>query len=131
DKVSGSKTRRTLAVAKHAMMGHPPGLEFEIIDANGQGVVKWGRSVDLDAEELAADQGDAGERGASADAEQLLRDMLGGGKWVSSRAIKTAAEQSMISPKTLRNTRERMGVECRSVSTDAGHGTEWRLRKGK
>lgn len=124
DSVQGSKRKRTLSVVSCAFGEEAPTLTFEIVDAGGVGMVQWGKRVATDAEELAGDQGDAGEQDARADANRLLRTRLKDG-WVRVNDLLREAKGASISEKTLRREKAALGVQSRQRRDGEERFWEW------
>lgn len=124
DRVQGSKWKRALACVASNLGPQPQTLSFEVVAQDASTRVEWGESLPLDAEELAADQGDAGERSALEDARRLLREKLKDG-WVPVRAIVVEAKDASVSERTLRSAKAELGVRTRFRREGEERRWEW------
>jgi hypothetical protein len=92
-------------------------LLFELVKAKEGVRVAWRGEIDTGADDLANGQGDAGERGEREDAKAFLQLQLDVGE-KSAKSLKLKAEDSGITPRTLRRAKEELGV----VSEHRGEG---------
>lgn len=126
DKVPGSKFKRALSRVAGNNGRDPDTLTFEIVGEGKSHRVEWCGTLPLDAEELAADQGDAGERSQHAAAKRFLRAELAAGP-VPTKEIRAKGEASMFSVRTLWRAGTEIGVKTRQRTVDGVRRWEWYL----
>lgn len=126
DKIPGSKHKRALSRVAGNNGRDPDTLTFEIVGEGKSHRAEWCGTVPLDAEELAADQGDAGERSQLAEARRFLRAELASGP-VAAKEIKAKGEASMLSVRTLWRAAAELGIKTRPRTVDGVKRSEWSL----
>lgn len=100
-----SGQRRILAPVKMNLCAHPPSLAFHI----GEDGLAWDGPVNKSATDLLALPEDKAERGALADAEGFLRDLLADGPIEAREAQRQAREAGIMEP-TLRRAKAALGI---------------------
>lgn len=106
-------------------IGEPaPTLVYSLADAGDVARVKWHGEEVIDVEELAAGQGDAGQRDERMDAESFLRSRLAKA-WVPAKELLLDAKAGGIGERTLRRAKAALGVPTRQCKTNQSHWHEW------
>jgi putative DNA primase/helicase len=119
--------------AKSNIGGKPQGLGYRlvqrIVGEEGEGIVASYVVWDSEPVAMSADQAlraseDTGDRSATADAEEFLRDKLSAGP-VPAKDAEDHAQALMIMPRTLRRARKKLGVISRRESEGRDGRGQW------
>jgi len=115
-----------LACVKSNLGRQPPSIRYRLVEAaSGVARVEWLGECEISADELLS----AGEEGgAVADAEEFLKDFLGGGPQRTSKVF-AAARKIGIAPATLRRAKKKLGVKPKKL--DFNGGWSWQLPGSK
>lgn len=126
DPEDDSGQRRILAAVKMNLCGHPPSLAFHFTK---DGRLAWDGPVNKSADELLSLPADKAERGALADAEDFLRELLAA-EPVAAKQVKKEAREAGISEVTLNRAKIHLGVKSERQGGIAAEGSwAWALPK--
>ncbi len=123
DPDDASGRRRVLAVTKSNLAAHPPSLAYAIEAPDGVPRVVWLGTCAHDARALLTAPAEAEERGALADAEAFLRDLLASGP-VDTDRVKAEARKAGVAERTLWRAKTLLGV--RAQKSGFGDTGRWR-----
>lgn len=92
-------------------------------------ILEWIGHCDLTMEEIAAGKASGGEKDEENDAVRLIVELIGAGS-IPVKQVQYEAANAMITPKILRNAKERLGVVSKRVSMRGSGHWEWTAPNG-
>lgn len=129
DEYPGKPGCRILSHVACNLSEQAPSLAFELKAVKGVPKAEYQGVTDLDAEQLAEGQGDAGQRDEKLDAKQVLRNRIGEG-WVPAKDVLTDARAAGVGETRLRLAKAELKVPSRHRKSGSVWLWEWGPPKG-